>query len=77
MSLEIVTIGDATLYHGEAIEMLGALANGSVDAVITDPPYSSGGAFRGDRTADTKTKYLSSDSGNRDKTTDFGEWADA
>jgi site-specific DNA-methyltransferase (adenine-specific) len=68
----IEIIGNATLHHGESLEMLQALGAGTVDAVITDPPYSSGGAFRGDRTVDTKTKYLSSDSGNRDKTTDFG-----
>ena len=30
------------------------------DAVITDPPYSSGGATRGERCADTRTKYISS-----------------
>jgi site-specific DNA-methyltransferase (adenine-specific) len=31
---------------------------GSIDAVITDPPYSSGGFTRGDRTADTTAKYV-------------------
>jgi site-specific DNA-methyltransferase (adenine-specific) len=67
-----VTIGSATLYHGDALAMLQALEPGQVDAVITDPPYSSGGAFRGDRMLDTKSKYLASDSGNRDKTSDFG-----
>ncbi|RTL31286.1 MAG: site-specific DNA-methyltransferase [Rhodocyclaceae bacterium] len=30
----------------------------SVDAIITDPPYSSGGAFRGDRMQSTTTKYV-------------------
>jgi site-specific DNA-methyltransferase (adenine-specific) len=34
---EIVTIGDATLYLGDCMEILPTL--GSVDAVITDPPY--------------------------------------
>lgn len=72
MSLEKVVIGLATLYRGESLEVLQALVPGSVDAVITDPPYSSGGAFRGDRAVDTKTKYLSSGSGNIEKTTDFG-----
>jgi site-specific DNA-methyltransferase (adenine-specific) len=71
MSLEKVTIGDATLYFGESLEMLDALAAGSVDAVITDPPYSSGGAFRGDRAIGTKAKYLASHSGNRERTTEF------
>jgi len=34
---EIVTIGDATLYHGDCLDILPTL--GRVDAVITDPPY--------------------------------------
>ncbi len=67
-----VVIGDATLYLGDSLEMLQRLGEASVDAVITDPPYSSGGAFRGDRTVDTKTKYLSSGSSNHEKTQDFG-----
>lgn len=37
--------------------MLATLPDASVDAVITDPPYSSGGAFRGDRMQDSYTKY--------------------
>jgi site-specific DNA-methyltransferase (adenine-specific) len=44
---------------------------GIVDAVITDPPYSSGGMVRGDRTMTTKKKYLQSDSGNLEKLADF------
>ena len=65
-------IGNATLYLGDALEMLQGLEPGIADAVVTDPPYSSGGAFRGDRAMDTKTKYLSSGSGNHEKTSDFG-----
>jgi len=34
---EIVKIGDATLYHGDCLEILPTL--GKVDAVVTDPPY--------------------------------------
>ncbi len=34
---EVVTIGDATLYHGDCLEILPTLPK--VDAVITDPPY--------------------------------------
>lgn len=67
-----VTIGHATLYHGDALAMLQQLAEGEIHALITDPPYSSGGAFRGDRAQDTKTKYLQTDSGNHGKTQDFG-----
>jgi len=69
---ERVVIGNATLYCCDALAMLEALVPASVDAVITDPPYSSGGAFRGDRAMDTKSKYLSSGSGNRDVTHNFG-----
>ena len=46
-----------TLHNGNALEYLKTLENESVDIVITDPPYSSGGQFRGDRMADTETKY--------------------
>lgn len=34
---DIVRIGDATLYHGDCLEILPTLPK--VDAVITDPPY--------------------------------------
>lgn len=46
-----------TLHHGDCLAWLRTLPSASVDALITDPPYSSGGAFRGDRTADTDEKY--------------------
>lgn len=60
MSFETVTIGPCTLYRGDALEILPTLAPGSVDAVVTDPPYSSGGAFRGDRAQSTVSKYVQS-----------------
>jgi site-specific DNA-methyltransferase (adenine-specific) len=56
-------IGDATLYLGDCLEILPTLPK--VDAVITDPPYSSGGQFRGDRAQDTRTKYVNIDSWNK------------
>ena len=34
---DIVHIGDATLYHGDCLEILPTLPK--VDAVVTDPPY--------------------------------------
>jgi 16S rRNA G966 N2-methylase RsmD len=34
---DVVKIGDATLYHGDALELLRTV--GRFDAVITDPPY--------------------------------------
>lgn len=34
---------DVTLYHGDCIEVMDAMGDLTVDAVLTDPPYSSGG----------------------------------
>jgi len=39
---ECVQIGDATLYHGDCLEILPTL--GKVDAVVTDPPYGLNGS---------------------------------
>jgi len=38
-----------TLYHGDAIEVMAAMPDRSVDAVLTDPPYSSGGRLETSR----------------------------
>lgn len=49
----------AGLIVGDSVhDVLPLLAPGSVDGTITDPPYSSGGAFRGDRAKGTGFKYL-------------------
>lgn len=47
-----------TLWHGDALAVLRELPTASVDAVITDPPYSSGGMVRGDRVGATGAKYM-------------------
>ena len=47
-----------TIYHGDCFDILHDLS--AIDAVVTDPPYSSGGAFRGDRAQQTGTKYVHS-----------------
>lgn len=47
-----------TIYHGDSLDILPELDG--VGAVVTDPPYSSGGAFRGDRTRSVVAKYVSS-----------------
>lgn len=47
----------ATLYHGEALAILRSLPDASVDAVITDPPYSSGGLSRSERMKKPSEKY--------------------
>lgn len=62
-------IGDATLYLGDCLAVLPTLSR--IGMIATDPPYSSGGAFRGDRARDTRDKYVSSDSRNQDVLADF------
>ena len=48
-----------TLYQGDALAVLRTLPDASADAVIADPPYSSGGVFRGDRAGRTSSdKYV-------------------
>jgi len=53
--------GGVTLYQGDALSFLQSLPSDSVDLIATDPPYSSGGLFRADRTQDSRTKYVQSD----------------
>jgi site-specific DNA-methyltransferase (adenine-specific) len=53
-------IAGLALYHGEALDVLRALPDNTVDGVVTDPPYSSGGQFRGDRADDVTSKYVQS-----------------
>lgn len=49
-----------TLIHGEALRVLDQLDDlAEVDALITDPPYSTGGFTRGDRAQRVDTKYQS------------------
>lgn len=36
---EVLTIGAATLYHGDCLDVLPTLADESVDMIWTDPPY--------------------------------------
>jgi site-specific DNA-methyltransferase (adenine-specific) len=43
--------------EGEALTALRDLPAASIGALITDPPYSSGGFTRGDRTNDASVKY--------------------
>ena len=49
--------GDAT--NDEVVDRL--LGGEQLDALVTDPPYSSGGQFRGDRSRTTAEKYVRSD----------------
>ncbi len=61
--IEPVTIGPATLYNADALAVLPQLSG--LDALLTDPPYSSGGQFRSDRVLDTRKKYVQSDSSSQ------------
>lgn len=46
-----------TLQQGDCSELLNTLDNECIDAVITDPPYSSGGFGNSNVTLDTRAKY--------------------
>jgi site-specific DNA-methyltransferase (adenine-specific) len=48
------------IVKGEALATLMAFPDGSVDAVITDPPYSSGGFSRDDKSRTPDEKYTQS-----------------
>lgn len=56
---QCLTIGNATIYRGDSVQLLQQLGL-QVDALVTDPPYSSGGMVRGDRMQSTAAKYVSS-----------------
>ena len=49
------------LYRENAIDVLRALPDASVDLFFTDPPYSSGGLHASSRTQSPQQKYISSD----------------
>lgn len=52
----------AQFIHGDCWqEMTMNMDKIEVDAIVTDPPYSSGGAFRSDRMQSTVKKYVQSD----------------
>ena len=51
---------NVTLYQGDSLGILADLPDHSVDAVLTDPPYSSGGASLSAKQADPASKYQSS-----------------
>jgi site-specific DNA-methyltransferase (adenine-specific) len=59
-----------TIHKGEALNILNGLPEGEIDAIIADPPYSSGGLFRSDRTLGNMEKLL------RSGETTIIEWSD-
>jgi site-specific DNA-methyltransferase (adenine-specific) len=42
MTPDKVTIGNATLFHGDCVELLRDIPQSSVDAIVVDPPYFQG-----------------------------------
>jgi site-specific DNA-methyltransferase (adenine-specific) len=50
--------GGVTIYHGDCFSILPLLSG--VGAIVTDPPYSSGGQYRAARTQSTTSKYVQS-----------------
>ena len=48
---------EITLLCGDCLELIESIPDGSVDMVLSDPPYSSGGLFAGDRKRSTVEKY--------------------
>lgn len=74
----------ASVYQGDALTLARGLPSDSVDALITDPPYSSGGLHLKDRARGVHAKYVQTDStrdnllpafpgDNRDQRS-FGYW---
>lgn len=60
-----------TLLQGDCLELMKEIPDGSVDMVLMDPPYSSGGLFPGDRKVGTRTKYTSTDYNGAARFPDF------
>lgn len=56
---------DWDLIQGECLPALHAMAENSIDAIITDPPYSSGGFSRDDKGKDPDAKYTQSSAQGR------------
>lgn len=55
--MSVIPLAIDAVHQGEALALLQRLPDACVDAVVTDPPYSSGGFTRGDRMADPVAKY--------------------
>ena len=59
------------LKRGDCLEVMDGLEDNSVDLVLTDPPYSSGGLFAGDRKSRTSSKYTDRDYNGAARLPDF------
>ncbi len=56
------------LIHGEALSVLRSLPSGTFDAIVTDPPYCSGGQSASERSRPPSQKYV--------QTSQITPWAD-
>ena len=63
MPLQVFDRGEGwTLYQGESVSGIETFESAQFDALVTDPPYSSGGFTRSDRSSSPAQKYTRSDS---------------
>ena len=62
---------ETQLLQGDCLEEMGKLPDGWADMVLTDPPYSSGGLFAGDRKRSTRSKYTNEDYNGAARFPDF------
>ena len=60
ISMTKVCFDNVALYNGDSLAILSNLPSDSVDAVLTDPPYSSGGVSLSAKQADPASKYQQS-----------------
>lgn len=59
------------LFHGTAQDVLRRLGTQSFDAIVTNPPYPSGGFILSDKQKDTKDKYTNAKGATRHAHPDF------
>jgi len=65
--VERVEIGLATLFCGDALEVLPTLTPGTVDAIVTDPPYGIGFDFNRSRTRNSGLTWAPGQSQHADR----------
>ena len=59
MSDKEITTQPWEIIHGDALKLLSSFEPGSFDAIITDPPYASGGRTQAEKNKSTTQKYSS------------------
>lgn len=59
------------LYRGDCLELMKHVPVASLDMILTDPPYCSGGLFAGSRKASTARKYCSMEHNGASKLHNF------